>query len=356
MSPLTLEYVLPLRCEPGADPDRAVELAAYLERLSTWVDVTVVDGSPAPVWARHDSLFPEGVRHVVPRPWPGRNGKVAGVMTGVRLARHERVVLADDDVRWDRAGLARLHRLLDEADLVRPQNVFVPAPWHARWDTARSLLNRALGADHPGTYGLRRDALLDAGGYDGDVLFENLELGRTLVAAGGRELVVADLFVVRRPPSVEEFLHQRVRQAYDDLAEPARLVVEAALLPVVAVLVRLAARPATRRTGLGGLAGLTAAAVLLAEGGRRRAGGLAVYAPTAALWAPLWLAERAVCVWLALLARVRGGVRYRGERLRLAAHSPRVLRARLAHAPGRLRVAPFLLPRADASTGEARLR
>ncbi|MDQ1531419.1 MAG: hypothetical protein QOE37_1524, partial [Microbacteriaceae bacterium] len=58
-----------------------------------------------------------------------------------------------------------------------------------------------------------------------------------------------------------------------------------------------------------------------------------LFPPTAALWAPAWLTERAVCVWLALLALARGGVRYRDRRVRLAAHSQRALASRRnAHA------------------------
>jgi hypothetical protein len=324
--PLPLEYVLPLRWGRDVDPRDAVELAAYLERLSAWLPVTVVDGSEPDVWERHHALFAPYARHVVPQPWPGRNGKVAGVVTGLALAREELVVIADDDVRWERAGLERLVGLMEGCALVRPQNVFTELPWHARWDTGRSLLNRALGADYPGTYGVRRSAFLAAGGYDGDVLFENLELSRTLRAAGGRERIVPDLYVPRLPPTTDHFLGQRVRQAYDDLAQPARLATEAALAPAVLVLAALSRRPATRRPARRGLALLTAASVGLAELGRRRAGGAEVYPRDAALWAPLWLGERAVCIWLALLHRARGGVPYGGQRIRLAAHSVRRLR------------------------------
>jgi len=326
---LPLEYVLPLRWGPDADPRDAVELAAYLERLAGWLRVTVVDGSEPEVWARHHALFAPYVRHVAPQPWPGRNGKVAGVVTGLTLAREELVVIADDDVRWDRAGLERLVTLLADSDLVRPQNVFLELPWHARWDTARSLLNRAIGADYPGTYGVRRSAFLAVGGYDGDVLFENLELSRTLRAAGRRERIVPDLYVGRLPPTTDHFLGQRVRQAYDDLAQPLRLAVEAALGPVVLVLGALSRRPGTRSVGRRGLGLLGLGAVGLAELGRRRAGGAHVYPAGAALWAPLWLAERAVCVWLALVHRVRGGVPYGGQRIRVAAHSVRRLRTRV---------------------------
>jgi hypothetical protein len=109
-----------------------------------------------------------------------------------------------------------------------------------------------------------------------------------------------------------------VRQAYDDFAQPARLAVELAVLP--AVVAAIAGRR-LRWLGVG-----AAAVVALAETGRRRAGGARVFPRTAALWAPLWLAERAVCVWLAIGARLRGGVRYSDGRLRRAAHSPRWLR------------------------------
>ena len=100
------------------------------------------------------------MRHLAPEPWPGRNGKVAGVVTGVRCARHERVVVADDDVRYDAASLRAVVAGLDDGELVRPQNVFTSWPWHARWDTGRSLLNRAVSHDHPGTFGVRRSCFL----------------------------------------------------------------------------------------------------------------------------------------------------------------------------------------------------
>ena len=96
------------------------------------------------------------------------------------------MVIADDDVRYDEVALERTVAALDEVELVRPQNYFAPLTWHARWDTARTLLNRvAGGVDFPGTLAVRRSALRGTDGYDGDVLFENLELIRTIEAAGG---------------------------------------------------------------------------------------------------------------------------------------------------------------------------
>ena len=259
------------------------------------------------------------MRHLAPEPWPGRNGKVAGVVTGVRGARHERVVLADDDVRYDAASLRAVVSGLDDGDLVRPQNVFTSWPWHARWDTGRSLLNRAVSHDHPGTFGIRRSGFLAMGGYDGDVLFENLELTRTVASGGGRVVDLPGVFVGRVPPDAGHFWSQRVRQAYDDLAQPPRLLLELSVLPLV--LLGLRGRPSTVLAG-------ALAAVLLAEGGRRRAGGASAYPRSAAWWALPWLGERSVCIWLALAQVPRGGAPYAGGRVRRAATPVRRLRSR----------------------------
>ncbi|MGN9809097.1 glycosyltransferase [Micromonospora sp. BQ11] len=317
---LAMAYVLPLR---WTDDTWLAELTGYLRWLASRVDVTVVDGSPPEVFARHELAWRGLVRHVPPDPaLSGVNGKVRGVLTGVADARHEHVVIADDDVRYDEAGLRAVHHLLDRVDLVRPQNYFDPLPWHAYWDTGRTLLNRALGADYPGTLAVRRSTFLAMGGYDPDVLFENLELIRTVRAYGGTEAAPKGLYVRRLPPETAHFLGQRVRQAYDDLAQPARLVTALAILPA------LAAAVACRRPGL--LLGAAVTTMAVAEVGRRRAGGTAVFPAATALAAPLWVLERGACSWLALAQRVfRGGVPYAGTRVHRAAHFERTLRARL---------------------------
>jgi hypothetical protein len=255
-------------------------------------------------------------------------GKVAGVRTGVRLASRERVVIADDDVRYEPATLRRTARLLDEHDLVRPQNYFERLPWHARWDTARTLLNRACGRDYPGTLAVRRSRLLAVGLYDGDVLFENLELIRTVRAHGGSVASPLDLYVARVPPSADHFWGQRTRQAYDDFALPLRMALWLAVVPLLA-LSAIGRRPAWAFAAAAGT-------VALAERGRRRAGGKEVFPADSSLLAPGWILERGVCAWLAVLQRLRfGGVRYGDSVIPLAAHSERQLRRRAAAAAGR---------------------
>lgn len=305
-----IEYVVPLRWHDDSD---LAEFTGYLDSLRPFADITVVDGSPADLFDRHAHAWAPIARHLPVEPWPGRNGKVAGVVTGVRAARHESVIIADDDVRYHPEQLAEVAIRLAGADVVRPQNVFRPLPWHARWDTARSLMNRAFGSDYPGTLGLRRSTFNRAGGYDGDVLFENLQLIRTLVAAGGRQVRADEIFVPRRPPALARFVEQRVRQAYDDLAQPARLVWEASWLPAVVALLLTRPRAALIAIVL---------PIGIAELGRRRHGGRRHYPAHAALWAPLWAAERAVAVWIAMVQRLTGGARYRGQRIPSAATRP----------------------------------
>jgi hypothetical protein len=316
-----ISYVLPLRWTTGGD---LPELAEYLRWLGCRAEVLVVDGSPPAVYARHHEALRAHVRHLPPDPRLGYvNGKVNGVLTGVREATNERVVIADDDVRYDAESLERMAELLGAADVVRPQNYFAPAPWHAVWDSGRSLINRALGGDYPGTLGVRRSVVLATGGYDGDVLFENLELIRTLSAAGGREVRPMDLFVRRLPPTTRHFLSQRVRQAYDDLALPLRLTAFLALLPALAL------TPRRRRGPLA--AGVLVGAAALAEAGRRRGGARRHFPARCALCAPAWVIERALTSWLALGACVAlGGVPYAGGLIRRAATPPRELRRRHA--------------------------
>jgi hypothetical protein len=328
---LDLSYVMPIRWRDGA---QRAELADYLARIAPHcAEVIVVDGSEPDVFAANAAAFGTHATHVPPaegEEW--LMGKVAGARTGAQLASRERVVIADDDVRYEPEALHRVTALLDEHDLVRPQNYFDRLPWHARWDTARTLLNRSFGHDYPGTLAVRRSRMLAMGMYDGDVLFENLELIRTVRAHGGSVASPLDLYVARVPPSAAHFWGQRTRQAYDDFALPLRMALWLAVLPLLALDWRLSkprvGKSAPRRRRRFRLAPVTAAAaVVAAEVGRCRAGGRAFFPATSSLLAPIWILERGVCAWLAVLQRLRfGGVRYGNSVIPLAAHSERQLR------------------------------
>lgn len=80
-----------------------------------------------------------------------------------------------------------------------------------------------------------------------------------------------------------------------------------------------------------------AGTIALAEIGRRRHGGRNWFSAGPVLAAPIWLVERSVCAWLAVVERLRGGVPYAGGRLERAATPMRRLAIEQRH-PSRPRV------------------
>ena len=315
-----LTYILPIKASAPPTP----ELTRYLRQIGAMagVELIVVDGSSPELFERHAAVLGNMARHVRPdSDLATPMGKVGGVLTGVRLASHERMIIADDDVRYDETSLRAVSDALSMADVVRPQNYFNPMPFHAVWDTGRTLLNRLTGGDWPGTLGVRRSALRRTGGYDGTAMFENLELVRTVIAAGGTEIVRPDIYILRRPSTARHFWSQRVRQAYDEIARPARLALQLAILPAS---IALAVEGRWRA-----IAAAAALIMVAAEAGRHRAGSRRFFPISASLLAPAWVIERAICSWLAMGARVfLGGVPYRGKILRHAATPMRVLHRR----------------------------
>lgn len=318
-----LSYLLPVKWHDGSE--RGL-LTAYLRGLSKLCDqVIVVDGSPAEVFDANAAAWPF-VTHLRPN---GSDdtvmGKVAGVRTGARVADRESVLIADDDVRFDLPALERVASLLEDFDLVRPQNYFDPLPPHALWDSARILLNRGLGGDFPGTLGVRRSFLLDPNGYLGDVLFENLDLMRTVEARDGAMANAMDVYVRRIPPSFPHFLEQRVRHAYEEFAFPVRMASWLGLLPLLGVCLARRRRWPLLAVGIG--------SILLSLRGRSSHGGRRIFPLAAALLTPAWLLERGVCAWLAVFLRLAGGYRYHGRTVTRVAHSKRALLRRM-RAPG----------------------
>ena len=131
-----------------------------------------------------------------------------------------------------------------------------------------------------------------------------------------------DLYVRRLPPTGRSFWTQRVRQAYDDLAEPPRMFRHLAVIPFL-----LAARRRPRT-----LIFAAAGVVALAEIGRQKAGGKEIFSASASFLSPIWLIERGICSWIALGSRLfAGGCSYSGSKLVRAATPVRTLRRRLGY-------------------------
>ncbi len=312
--PPTFSYLLPIR-RATFDNDEVAKLAAYFTMLSQiGCEILVVDGSPAEVFDRHADLWGATCSHSgVDKRFGYRNDKVNGVHTGVHLARCPKIILADDDIRYTSPAIRAVLGLLDEFEVVRPQNFLRPLPWWGKTEAARMLINRATlrAADYPGTCAFRREIMLESGHYDGDVLFDNEEIIRHFAAEGRRIAYACDLFVRKRPPAFRKWLEQRPRQAYEDFG----LRVKTALffaLPLGLIL-------STFVSGFSGAAiylGMTAiVAVLFAVRGRARGRAAEFFPLTACFFAPLWLFERTLSTYLALYWYLRYGGYPFGDRV-----------------------------------------
>lgn len=324
-------YLLPIR-RVKTSPAELAEFREYLRGLAAaGCEVIVIDGSPPEIFARAHRAWSDVVcRHEPPDRSHGFiNDKTNGVLTGVALASHEWVILADDDIRYTAADVRRMCALLETHELVRPQNYLHPLPWWARMEAARMLINRATlrTGDYPGTCGFRRSAFERVGHYDGDVLFDNEELIRHFAAAGATVRYARDFFIQKRPPTLTKWREQRPRQAYEDFGMRAKTALFFSLLPAGIALGIFRGRKAARAFAFGAALG----SVVLALLGRRE-GASRFFPLSVCLAAPLWIFERSLSTYWALWWKLRhGGYPFGGRLLtrgtgrdwRAGAHSAR---------------------------------
>lgn len=299
-------YLLPIR-RVRANGAEAEGFARYFRGLAeVGCEVIVVDGSPSEVFDAHGRAWAGVCRHVRVDPrYKYLNGKVNGVHTGVDLAGCERILLADDDIRYTAGDVERACALLERHDLVRPQNYLAPLPWWARTESARMLVNRGTlrAGDYPGTCAFRRSTCLRVGHFDGDVLFDNEEIVRHFALSGADVLCATDFFVLKRPPTLRKWLEQRPRQAYEDFVMRAKTALFASLIPAALALGLFA--------GVASLFAFVAvvslASALVALRGLVRDRAYRFFPASTALYAPLWVLERAVSVYWAFYWRARHG-------------------------------------------------
>jgi hypothetical protein len=292
------------------------ELADYFRLLrGSGCEVLVVDGSPPAVFARNAEAWDGLCEHVqVDRTFGWLNDKVNGIHTGVSLSRCEKIILADDDIRYTPESLSRVIQLLDRFEVVRPQNFLDPLSWWARLEAARMLINRATlrAGDYPGTCAFLRQSMLAAGPYDGDVLFDNEEIIRHFAQCGAQIRYAVDLFVRKVPPSFRKWIEQRPRQAYEDFGLRAKTAFFLAVLPLfLGCILFLGAKSI-----LFCLGGLSLFSMAIALRGWMRGRARERFAVSTILFAPLWVCERALSTYWALYwFLVRGGYPFGGRLL-----------------------------------------
>jgi hypothetical protein len=292
-------YLLPIRRGEFSTAETSA-LAVYFDALaSAGCDVLVVDGSPVEVFEQHAAIWRSVCRHEsVDRSFGYLNDKVNGIHTGVRLASSEKIVLADDDIRYEPAEIERVCELLDKFEVVRPQNFLSPLPWWGRMEAARMLINRATlrTGDYPGTCAFRRSAMLRVGPYDGEVLFDNEEIIRHFARAGATVNYAANLFVRKRPPTFRKWIEQRPRQAYEDFGLRGKTALFLSL-PLFAAWIGVAFG---WKSFLAYLLMVSIAGVALTAAGRSRGPASRHFPLSVCFFAPLWILERSASTYSGL--------------------------------------------------------
>ena len=282
--------------------DELRDLANYLSTVGVaGCDVVVLDASPRLQFDLNARILRWVGRHVAVRPEHRTpSGSLDLVRSAAALAACEKVIVAEQDVRYTPDAIGQICDLLEMHEVVEPQDYLDPLPWWGGIEAGRMLVHRGIEPqpDHGATLGFRRSAVNSLRNLTtGEVLDDQ---GRRLAAAGAEVYAAANVFVRRRPGALNEWLTQRPRYAGDDFGLPFKSAFFFSIAPLLLIL-----------GVLGGiqLAGAYAsviafAAVCLALRGRA---GAAPYFPLrACLFAPLWVFERSVSVYWALYRKLRG--------------------------------------------------
>jgi hypothetical protein len=271
------------------------ELASYLSILAIGgCDVVVVDGAASPQFENNSRTLRWVARHIPARP---RHRNFTGGIDIVRAAADvsncDKIIVAGAKVRYEDEAIARLCGLLDDHEVVQPQDYFEPLPWWSGIEAGRMLVHRGIEPlpDHGATFALRKSSVRGLRGLE--VAWSNGDHPVRRLASQGA------VFVRRLPPALTDWLQERPKQAGHDFNLPVKTAFFFALLPLAIVIaicggMRLA----------GSFAGAIAfASIALAIRGR---GGATTFFPIrACLYAPLWVIERSASVYWALFQRLQ---------------------------------------------------
>ncbi|MFL6248382.1 MAG: hypothetical protein ACJ74H_20325 [Thermoanaerobaculia bacterium] len=295
------------------------ELANYLSTLSvTGCDVVVLDPSPRMLFELNGRILRWVARHVPVRP---EHCTPAGTLDRLRaagsVAAAEKVIVASEDVRYTPAAIAQLCDLLEKHEVVEPQDYLEPLPWWGSIEAGRILLHRGIEPqpDHGATFGFRRGTVRALRALN---IIDDHDPVRRLASAGAEVYAASDVFVRREPGAFEDWLEERPRLAGNDFALPLKSAFFFSLVPFLLLL-----------GAFGGmkLAGVYAGIIAFSSVGlalRGRAGASAFFPLHACLFAPVWVIERSVSVYWALLRKLRG---VEPETVRIAAPETHATRA-----------------------------
>lgn len=276
-------------------------LASYLSTVSVAdCDVVVLDASSRLQFDVNARILRWVGRHVALRPEHRAGGGIDVVRAASSYAACEKVIVAADDIRYSPEAIAQVCDLLDAHEVVEPQDYLDPMPWWGGIEMGRILLHRGIEPqpDHGATFGFRRSALRALRAL-GPATTADAQ-ARRLAAVGAEVHPAADVFVRREPGALSEWVAARPRFAGEDFLQPLKTAFFFSVLPLLIALAVLGGAPLAA-----GYAGMLAFATIgLAV--RGRAGASMFFPLRACLFAPLWVIERSVSVYWALLRKLRG--------------------------------------------------
>lgn len=293
-------YVVVFDGADGEEPLR--EFADYLNSVTAaGCEAIVLDASDSETFATHRRVLRWVARHLPVRPEHRTpSGSLDPIRAAALVAGSEKVIVARADVRYTLVSLARVCELLERHEVVEPQDYVAPLSWWSAIDAGRKLVNRAIDPqpDQGATFGFRRSIVSAAPvpGGTGDPV-------RRLESAGVEVYSPTQFLVKREPSTLAKWIAERPVDAARDFALPLRSAFFLALLPLLAAIVWFAG---VQVAGAFSLA-IALGAVAFAIRGRFEASSYFPLRTT--LFAPLWILERSVSVWWALLQRLRGTAR-----------------------------------------------
>ena len=268
-----------------ASTEELHDLAGYLSSLSICdFDIAIID------------TVPNNENRRVLR-WVGRYIAMKTPVDPVRAAFDvsscEKVIVADAKIRYSQDGLDHLCALLDLHEVVEPQDYFDPLPWWGGLEAGRTLLRRGIGplGQDGVTFGFRKRAVRGLRSIESAFVTDHPV--RRLESHGAEVFSAMDIVVRRIPPSLERWLRDRPRQ-FD---QPAIFF---GVLPLALILAFLSGlHVAALYVGVLGFCGLVLAI-------RGRIGAARFFPLRACFFAPVWLLERSISVYWALLLDLTG--------------------------------------------------
>src|SRR3954451_13537156 len=146
------------------------DLGSYLSTLAVaGCEVIVIDDSPAPAFENNRRVLRWVSRHIAARP-RHRNfsGTIDVVRTAIDVSTCDKIIVAEENVRYDGEAVDQICELLDLHEVVEPQDYFDPLPWWIGIEAGRMLVHRGVEPlpDHGATFGMRKSSIRGLRGVD----------------------------------------------------------------------------------------------------------------------------------------------------------------------------------------------